>query len=394
MAVKILHLIHDNRVFVPFIMDVFNRNEKCTNKYIMIKDGLGGASSDGLIKADRIIDDSYVHSLEFIEDMAWCTCIIIHNMTPLGAKLVQNAAANTVIVWSGWGGDYVRFLVGDDRYFITQETNKLLRKNKLMRVKFIFSLMLQPGLFYRKLKNRFVPDNTLDKILPRINYFSAPIPQEYDLLVLALGRDRFKAKYVQLNYGSYEQAFATGPAAILEDNILVGNSAMVSNNHAEVFRLLSSLDLGDRKIIVPLSYGDFNYRDEVVKLGMKYFGNNFVPLLDFIPLSEYNKIIATCSVVIMNQRNQQALGNIGTALYSGAKVFLQSNNVVYKFFKQKSAHVFDLNRELSACMFSRLTFREIEQNRTVLKSFWGEEKVKENVSSLVELLEKTTLSTI
>ena len=49
-------------------------------------------------------------------------------------------------------------------------------------------------------------------------------------------------------------------------------------------------------------------------------------------LADYNERIRRCGFVVMNHRRQQAVGNIGAALYKGATVYLRRDNPLYGFY--------------------------------------------------------------
>ena len=121
----------------------------------------------------------------------------------------------------------------------------------------------------------------------------------------------------------------------------------MSNNHLEVFEILSKIDLNGRKIILPLSYGDNKYRDEILKLGNVAFPRNLQPLTKFYPINEYNDIIKTCSVFIMNSYRQQGIGNIFAMLWMGAKVYLDERNTTYHYLKRINCSVFSVNKDLN-----------------------------------------------
>ena len=44
------------------------------------------------------------------------------------------------------------------------------------------------------------------------------------------------------------------------NNILIGNSRSYANNHLEIFSILSKFNIANRKVIVPLSYGNMKGR--------------------------------------------------------------------------------------------------------------------------------------
>lgn len=227
-----------------------------------------------------------------------------------------------------------------------------------------------------------------------MDFFSAPIPEDFSLLKSVLGK-KFHAEYVQINYGSVERTCRLGPSILTGENILVGNSATPTNNHAEIFKMLAKLDLANRIAIVPLNYGaPASYRDAIIKLGERILGKHFMPLIDFMSLVDYNKLVSSCSVAIMNHRRQQALGNIGTALYKGAKVFLDETNVVYQSFINRGAHVFStrLLLEGGATIFNPLSKEQILDNQRVLEEFWGHDVVIANAKEFIRRLEERRLS--
>ena len=81
-----------------------------------------------------------------------------------------------------------------------------------------------------------------------------------------------------------------------------------------------------------MSYsGKKGYVDHVLQSGRLLLGENFSPLLDFMPLDEYNRLQSDVSVALFGNWRQEAIGNIIVALYLGAKVFLSHVNPVYEW---------------------------------------------------------------
>ena len=107
-----------------------------------------------------------------------------------------------------------------------------------------------------------------------------------------------------------------------------------------------------------------------------------------MPLSEYNGLLAGCSIAIMNHRRQQALGNIGTMLYQGSRVFLAGNGTCNAFFSSRGAVVSQVDelKEKALGDFPDLTAQEVAINRDLLEAFWGDARVLENTRALVELI--------
>ena len=108
----------------------------------------------------------------------------------------------------------------------------------------------------------------------------------------------------------------------------------------EAIEILKKLDLKNNNIVTPLSYGNKEYANQIEEIGKQEIGKRFMPLTEFLPLNEYQKILQSCGIVIMNHYRQQAVGNVLNALYLGAKVYLSNNNTLYHYLRRIGCHVF------------------------------------------------------
>lgn len=131
-----------------------------------------------------------------------------------------------------------------------------------------------------------------------------------------------------------------------EDNkkrILIGNSSTPENQHIEIFEKLSYLrNEKDINIICPLSYGDENYREEVIKKGKDIFGNCFTPITEYMNIEMYHNLLSTCDIGIFNNNRQQALGNIWILLRMGKKLYIRRDNSMWKHFKDLGFRLYDI----------------------------------------------------
>jgi len=182
-----------------------------------------------------------------------------------------------------------------------------------------------------------------------------------------------------------EDTFRTGPGAMEGPDILLGNSATASNNHADALALLEGrLDGG--RLLAPLSYGDAAYGDRVAALGSRQFGDRFDAMRQWLSLAEYNRRIQRCGFVVMNHRRQQAIGNIGAALYKGATVYLRPENPLYDFYTGLGVTV----RSLQALAdddapLRPLSAAERQDNRRIIGHHYARERVIEAMRSLPAL---------
>lgn len=384
---KILHLITDEKFFW-FVHDVFEQTPGVSNRWVaFVKTRDARLVHIANLPLWRTVIRGYFFSHEMEEDLNWCDCLIVHCMSTMGARMILQSPSHVTVVWSGWGVDYYRLLPGGRSALLGAETKTFVDRfcgsdvNSLIgKVRGAADLVRQ----YCLLHLYWMP------AMSRVDLFSAPIPEDYELLRRALGK-RLRADYVQLNYGSVERSFQVGLGGACGNDILVGNSSAMTNNHAEAFRILARKDLSGRRVIVPLSYGAEDcpkYRDYVIRLGESLFGSGFVPILNFMSLPDYNALIASCSTVVMAHKRQQALGNIGALMYSGARVYFDRANPIYGFLKKRGAHVFVVeeiaHNEIAS--LQPLSEEQRSTNREVLKSFWGQNVVLENTRRFAALI--------
>lgn len=298
--------------------------------------------------------------------------VIVHGMGLHGATGFLFSPRKAARVWSGWGFDYYGDDLDSNAGLISPSTAELMSSINSRHKTATSIRNFKKQLFSLSIK---ASANITD-------YFSAPISSDFEIF-----KSRFKnfsGDYCQLNYGSVEHTFSQGSTISNGDNILVGNSASETNNHIDIFQSLALQDLGSRKVIVPLSYGDPNYRRKLVAAGNSMLGKNFFPLENFLPLDEYSSIISSCNIVVMNHVRQQALGNIGTALYQGAHVYLDPKNPVYKFFKEKNTLIHTtLELASNPLPYGGLSPAQVQENRSILQDLWGYENIKSNVNNLI-----------
>ena len=95
------------------------------------------------------------------------------------------------------------------------------------------------------------------------------------------------------------------------------------------------------RITTILSYGKLQYRDEIIKKGIKIFGNKFDYVDEYMEAQNYAQHLAQNDILILNQNRQQGVGNTLASLCLGNKVFINSNVPTYKFFNSQNIKVFD-----------------------------------------------------
>ena len=316
-------------------------------------------------------------------EMAKQDCIVIHFLNAVSAATVMEAPPGPMVVWSGWGSDYADLLPGGRPALLGPRTRQLYREHcaGILRQRPIDGVreLVRPHWM------RFARPMQWGGVFRRVDYFSAPIEADFIALKASLG-SCFRAEFLQLNYGSVGSSCSAIPMAEDARDILVGNSASVTNNHLEVFQRLSRSDFRDRRIVVPLSYGDPWYRDRICDAGRSMFGPNFVPIVDFLPLQEYLAVQSQCAFGVFNHVRQEGLGNVIAMVSAGSKVVMHPDSPVRKMLALRGCVLGSTGANDGPIALSSLTPHQRASNRAIIESVWGDQAVLENFKRFANLV--------
>src|SRR5690606_10384678 len=177
--------------------------------------------------------------------------------------------------WIGWGADYYH-LIHQREELLLPDTRRLVSDNlvadsssthtarhtfavihRAIRHPIRSNRKLLATLRSRKMGPREPDELTL---LNRFSSFSPVLEEEYQSVLTF--HPGFRPRYVGWNYWT-EGLGETGENGAIGDTVLIGNSATPENNHLGAFRHLEHVDIGERNIICPLSYGSRPYGDAI-----------------------------------------------------------------------------------------------------------------------------------
>lgn len=217
-----------------------------------------------------------------------------------------------------------------------EKVNLILKENPLLLKKCFW--IMWGGDFYFPQKQ-----SELQKyVIENISYLVTGTKGEVDYV-----RNNYNAK------GEHIEAFVytsnlfkkinSSPRIDDKIRILVGNSSTETNQHFEVFNKLEIYKNENIEIFVPLSYGDFKYGMQVMKLGYEIFGDKFKPIIDFMNEQDYYKFLSTIDIGIFNHNRQQGMGNIITLLGMGKKVYMNPEVTTYEMFIDNNIFINDVN---------------------------------------------------
>ena len=148
-----------------------------------------------------------------------------------------------------------------------------------------------------------------------------------------------------------------------ETVIQINNSADKST--LEILDVLYKFRDHDIRIWTVVSYGDMQWKDEIIAKGNALFADRFQALTEYMPPEAYVNHIANSDILILNQRRQQGVGNTKANLYLGNKVFIRSDVSTYGYFKSNGIEVYDTSA-IPNMEFSEFTKNDTAASNKVL----------------------------
>lgn len=291
--------------------------------------------------------------------------IVFHSLSESFFPLILQLPKSIQCVWMCFGYE----IYADKRFFKEAGLFDILTQKRFGKGEAHRNYFLQESFRpYLRLIKRNLPFSSLEikkKAIARMDYIASSFQEEQQAIEKLI---RQKKKPFPFWYYPIEQMVNIDEEVVPErNNILIGNSGFMSGNHLDVFDAIKSFNLANREIIVPLSYGNEAYTKVILEEGKTIFGNQFHPLISFMPLNEYNQIIKKCGIALLCNYRQQAVGNTIALLWFGSKVFLSTNNPFYHYLKRIGVNVFSYETDLKDKNALQLLSDEmIQANRKIL----------------------------
>ena len=152
---------------------------------------------------------------------------------------------------------------------------------------------------------------------------------------------------------------------------MISHSATGDNRHIDSIKLIESIRLSALyEVFLPMSYGDFDYRDEVKKyIDDNHLEGKYFVLTDFVKLHEYLSFLSTIDVAIFMSNRQIGMNNLIPLLYYGVKVYLSDKSSSWDYLREMGLNFYEISE------FNRVTVTEdvnFEQNPKILNNYFNE----------------------
>lgn len=375
--IKLLHIVREYKFYVPVSAN-FNCIPYYDNTYIYYK---YKDVSEEILKFKKVSTIKYSYSpeelLNYISaehfDAVFFHCIRIQDW-----KLISKIPKGVIIIWWTWGYElYVKY--GMLKPFIPINLYKKYTTEYFQFCKratpIIKRVAIWAGRYIKSIYFLIYKENALKNI----DYICPVTNKEYAILsnnpLLSHVKKFYKPQSIITSEIKYMQA----------GHILIGNSATPTNNHLDIIIALNKLDLHGRRCIMPLSYGDDNYKAYLKNTLAAVTDLNITYLDSFMPKKEYDELFSNISHAIFGVIRQQAVGNIRMCIAHGIKIFLYKDSILYQELKSIGYKIYSIEDDLSQKELETvLTPEEIEYNSSLLqrRSDYNNAKAIQSASEL------------
>lgn len=371
---RILHIVTEEK-FTDYAIAQFSTPEM-ESEFVLIPSNYNLMGQVKLIDKCTIIRQGSAEFKSLLDRLGDYVSIVIHGMHwgTWQSLVLQSVPKNVKVVWVFWGGEiYGRSDCTLSRF--APITDLVVRIREVIK---------------RKKKRKDTSWELPFALYQRVDYCLTDEPEEFEYVKSFLNNDHMQ--YLWYNYYDLDITLGTLKNETCNgNNVIVGNSATDTSNYFDVIPFLFKHLQKDQKVILPLSYGAPWIMRLVPKYAKLFLGKAVMPLLEFMPRDEYNKVLQSCSVMIMNHYIPQAQGNILVGLWLGMRVYMSERSLSYKFFKRLGCIVYSFESEFKIFGLSKLTEDQKNTNREILSKWYSSEHTISGVKNIVETLLKNDI---
>lgn len=364
----ILHFVTDEK-FTDYAIEQFSSKES-HSKFVLIPCNF--SKGESYVKNIDKVSVVYQESTEFsllLKEINQYSAIVFHGLfwTKWQEPILKAVNSNVKVAWVFWGGEIY------DRHDIRI---KLAPITSFLNVLYCL----------KNLKRKHVSLELPLELFKRVDFC---LTGEFEEFVYAKEvLENSSMKHLWYTYYSIEETVGNLITEHVNgNNVWVGNSATLENNHYDTLLRLKITPLGSRKIITPLSYGKLWVKNSVIKIGRLLFGDKFQPLVEYMPRDDYNKLMLDCSTMIMPHYRPQAQGNILTGLWLGMRVYLSEKSIAFNFFKRIGVIIFSFESDFKKYGYKPMLKESVETNKKILRKWYGKEHVMKSVEDLIKVLD-------
>lgn len=286
--------------------------------------------------------------------------ILVHYLTKLSALRameLRNMFANSRLYWIFYGADLYDYLSLRYNYQLFDYKKSGIKEKIVKELRIIL--------------NRF---RYIEDFCAKLDYFCFWNPYDYQFLCRYLKTKAiFRNFYYVMN--SHQNSVSLDKQC-MGNKILINHSGSWTGNHLTILKALQNMDLSNKTIVLPLSYGPQKHIELIAEEAEHLFPGKCEIIRDFLPIQSYYKIINECQYAIMGHRRQEAGGNLSFLLQNGKKVFLREDNSLLNYYKNMGCHIYSFEKDFCKVdAFCPLSDGQKERNFEILRRSQSKENI-------------------
>lgn len=299
--------------------------------------------------------------------------LLLHSISFKFAKVALEIRSSIKIGWFPWGYDIYSLpkirltLYGiKTSAYIKNQSPFFFIKNKLIE----FSFDFLPELILKKINLEYFRETLL--LHKKIDFFISYIKEDFDTFSKFYPNNM---KFIYSPFLTLNQYLGNIEHPKLNNNtgnILIGNSVSLESNYFDVLEKLKVNKTKFSKAFFILNYGE-SFKNFKKDIQFKINEDLLVKaecITDFMDLKSYVEFLKSCNTAVFLHFRQQAMGNIITLIYLGARVYLSKYNPILNFFNSNCIKVNIFENEFDEFGTTDLSFEEKEANRFSLEKIF------------------------
>lgn len=370
-----LHLLEDEKFSIGAVKQ-FEEYFPGKNIYIINADAntVKYAKLDGVhtVFYVKLFRSSSIKHINGIISKLDVNKLFVHYLTPIKAsiatKITQNRAIKTY--WIFFGADLYNQLYKDFKFDLFDSVGspavKAINsyKNRVYNaVVDLWSLFFLGQRASKSLKNFF----------RNVDFFCFWNENDYKLL-----KEYYNTKAELRQFIYYNAlAFHAPVKKVEKTHVIINHSASLFGNHLTIINKIQEIDpRGQNELIIPLSYGLKEIREEIVDFVGRQKIPNVVILDSYLDLKTYTEILEGAKVAIFGMKRQEGAGNIFMLLHYGAKVFLRNGNNLLTYYRERGFIVFSFEDDLKDTSdLAGLSEGEIQHNQKLIEEMFNKKNI-------------------
>ncbi len=340
---KITEYLQKNDVVFAHVITVAGYFSKNIVNFVLENEGLQPQKHIFIVTDSDDVEKMQSENVFYVKNLKGKEHVILRQIAPLTKyivlhfldfELIKNLSADVAkkIIWRTWGNDL--------SYKVSYVPTAKLKLKTLYK-KFVW------GTKGKKLARSFAAIAISASECDRLELKKQKIENEIYCLP-------YPTKYWQEDFENILQTESeVFQKADGEFWIMIGHSANSALKHEKILKSLSALKGENVRIIMPMTYGRVEYREQVRKTAKEIFGDKVHILDNNLPYEEYVRLLSKIDVAFFEAKHQMALGNIVDLLLLGKPVFLNDKGIVYKTLAAQGVKAYSC-KDAKNCTFADL----------------------------------------